>query len=189
MGGNFFDFTEIDRLIYFPDSKRKDRQENNSEHSYSLAMATWYLCGFYPHLNKDLAIRYALIHDLVELHAGDEQAVGRTAEAEAKKQQREHEAYIKIASDWADFKDMTDLIAQYEHKADRESKFVYALDKIMPLLLNLLSSGKTWKLYKFTRDDIFTSKDSKVEVSPEINEIWQVMRADLLTKNELFGKK
>lgn len=184
-----FDFSEIDRLIYLPDSKKLDRRENNSEHSYSLSMAAWYLSSFYPHINKDLVIKYALIHDLVELHAGDEQAIGRTDHAEALKSKREHEALVRLEQDWADFADMTGLIAQYEKKSDPESKFVYALDKLMPMLLNILSRGKTWKKYDFSKQDIFESKDKRVAQSPEINEIWQVFRASIDKDDGLFNQK
>lgn len=184
-----FDFTEIDRLIYFPDSKRIDRRENNSEHSYSLAMAAWFLCGYYPHLNKDLVIKYSLIHDIVELHAGDEMAIGRSEKAEQEKIKREQLALQTLEKDWHDFSDMTQLVHIYEQRNDAESKFVYSLDKLMPLLLNLLSDGKTWKKYKFSRADIFESKDKKIVLSPEVNEIWQVFRAELDKNEDIFGAK
>lgn len=182
-----FDFTEIDRLIYFPDSKRKDRRENNSEHSYSLAMAAWFLCGFYPHLDKNLVIKYSLIHDIVELHAGDEMAIGRTEKAEQEKVKREHLALQTLEKDWSDFSDMTLLVHEYEQRIDAESKFVYSLDKLMPLLLNLLSDGKTWKKYNFTKADIFESKDKKIILSPEVDEIWQIYRNAIDNNEELFN--
>ena len=183
-----FAFTEIDRFIYFPDSKATDRRENNTEHSFSLALAAWFLSQHYPHLDTNLCIRYALVHDLVEVHAGDEQAIGRSKEAQKKKEAREHEAFLKLKSNWHDFPEMISDIAAYEQRQNAESKFVYALDKIMPLLLNLLSDGKTWKKYNFKRSDILRAKDSKITVSPEVNEIWQHLRSYILTKDDLFAE-
>ena len=181
-----FDFTEIERLIYFPDNKKTNRFENNSEHSFSLAMATWFLCESFPYLNKDIAIRYALVHDIVELHAGDVMAIKRTPEEEQKKQSKEHVAFKQIQKDWKDFSGMIDAIEQYEKRSDPESKFVYALDKIMPILLCMLSDGKTWKHHKFTMKDIFEGKDAKIALSPEVNEIWKVIRVNLSKNKELF---
>ena len=175
-----FAFTEIDRLIHFPDSKRIDRRENNAEHSFSLAVMAWFLSQYYPILKKHRLIQYALVHDLVEVYAGDEQAVGRTKAAEKAKKEREHKAYLRLKKEWTDFPDMLEHIEGYETKKDNEAKFIYALDKLMPLLLNMLSEGKTWRKYRFTQNDVMTSKDTKVTISPEINELWQKIRPEVL---------
>lgn len=184
-----FEFAEIERLIYFPDGKKEDRKENNIEHSYSLTMTAWFLSENYPTLNKNLLIKYALIHDLVEIHAGDEQAVGRTNEAEKAKIKREKEALKKIQKDWHDFPDATEHMENYEHKLDPESKFIYALDKLMPLFLNLISDGKTWKLYGFSQEDIIDANDAKIALSPEINGLWQSYKQSLTQKPFLFGSR
>lgn len=184
-----FEFSEIERLIYLPDGKKKDRKENNIEHSYSLAMTAWYLSSSYPNLDKNLLIKYALIHDLVEIHAGDEQAVGRTKKAELAKALREKEALKIIKEDWNDFPDAIKHMENYENKSDSESKFVYALDKLMPLFLNLISDGKTWKIYGFSQEDILATKDSKIPLSPEINKLWQSFREYVVQNLELFTLK
>jgi 5'-deoxynucleotidase YfbR-like HD superfamily hydrolase len=182
-----FEFAEIERLIYLPDGKKKDRRENNIEHSYSLAMTAWFLADNYPNLDKNLLIKYALIHDLVEIHAGDEQAVGRTKEAEVAKTKREQKALKKIKEDWHDFPDAIKHMENYEHRLDQESKFVYALDKLMPLFVNLISEGKTWKHYGFSRKDVLKAKDPKVATSPEINKLWQSYRNHLIQHPAFFG--
>lgn len=184
-----FEFSEIERLIYLPDGKKKDRKENNIEHSYSLAMTAWYLSSSYPNLDKNLLIKYALIHDLVEIHAGDEQAVGRTKKAELAKALREKKALKIIKEDWNDFPDAIKHMENYENKSDSESKFVYALDKLMPLFLNLISDGKTWKIYGFSQEDILVTKDSKIPLSPEINKLWQSFREYVVQNLELFTLK
>ena len=184
-----FQFAEVERFIHFPDGKKINRRENNSEHSFSLAMAAWFLASAYPHLDRDKLIRYALIHDLVEVYAGDVQAVGRSDAVQKDKEEREHQAFLRLKKEWPDFPDMTDHIESYEARSDSESKFVYALDKLMPLLLNILSQGKTWKKYGFTQEDVYSAKDQKLLISPEVNELWRVLR-DMLTKNSsYFGEK
>lgn len=180
-------FVEMERLVFLPDRKVKNRKETNVEHSYSLAMAAWFLSSSYPHLNRDLLIRYALIHDLVEIYAGDEMAVGRTKKAEKQKAEREAAALQILVKEWPDFTEMTTLIHEYETKADAESKFVYALDKIMPVLLNLLSEGKTFKAFNFHINELIDSKEDKIPLSPEINELWQAIKKILHSQPTLFN--
>lgn len=184
-----FDFTQIDRLIYFPDDKRIDRFENNTEHSFSLALAAWYLAASYPHLDSNLLVKYALIHDLVEIHAGDVQAIGRTEAEQAAKHTRELAALKKLKKEWPDFSDMTSHIENYEKREDAESKFIYALDKLMPMMLNILSEGKTWKKYNFNKQEVLSAKDEKVIVSPEIEELWKVFRAQIDNRNSYFNER
>ena len=63
-------FSQVERMNH---RKHADAfvPENDTEHSYNLAMTAWYLAKWFPELNRDLLIRYALVHDLVEVHAGD----------------------------------------------------------------------------------------------------------------------
>jgi putative hydrolase of HD superfamily len=181
-----FQFTQVERQIYFPDDKKTDRLENDAEHSYSLAMAVWFLSPHFSHLDRDKMIRYALVHDFVEVHAGDMQAIGRTKEQQDLKQQREAEALLQLRDEWPDFSELTKTIEEYEEQVDGESKFVFALDKIMPMLLNLLSKGKTWKKYGFTRTDVIRQKDEKVKVSPEVQELWEMYRHIVIEAKDHF---
>lgn len=62
-------FCDIERVIH---SNGGDRLENDVEHSYRLAMLAWYIISSNKlSLDLDLVIKYALVHDLVEVYAGD----------------------------------------------------------------------------------------------------------------------
>lgn len=179
---------EIERLIYFPDRAKKDRKENDVEHSYSLAMTAWYLSQYFPELDKSRLLQYALIHDFVEIHAGDVMAIGRTKQEEELKNKREKLALEKLKKDWPDFKDLTESIEKYEKKYSDEAKFIYALDKIMPVLLNLLSQGKTWKIHNMAREEVIENKKEKVKVSDEINELWKTLEEEILVHDDFFNE-
>jgi len=112
-----------------------DQKENDVEHSYALAMAGWFLAPYFPHLDESKIIRYALAHDLVEIHAGDTFAYGEQQHIDTKKA-REQAAAEQLSREWPDFPDLHEAIRDYEERADAEAKFVYALDKIMPALMN-----------------------------------------------------
>lgn len=181
------DFLEIERLIYLPDGAKKDRRETDTEHSFHLAMLGWYLCGSYPNLDKNKVIQYALAHDIVEIHAGDVMAIGRTEEQQTIKNKREIEALATLKQDWPDFPDLTNTIEIYEKQSDPESVFVKALDKLTPLVLQILSEGKTWKKLDIKRSDIIALKDKKTAPSKEINNLWQVLKTEILSHDEWFN--
>lgn len=182
------EFLEINRLVFIPDGKLKDRFENDIEHSFNLAMLGWYLCKQYPELDRDLVIKYALIHDFVEVYAGDVMAIGRTDEQEKKKVKAEQEALAKLEKNWPDFPDMTNAIHEYEIQKSPEAVFVKSLDKIAPLLLQLLSKGKTWKFHNMSRSEIVNHKNEKTKNSPEINAIWEELKKEILCHDEYFNE-
>ena len=166
---------------------RNDRRETDTEHSFHLAMAAWYLSGFFPKYNQELLLKFALAHDLVEIHAGDVMAIGRTDEQQSKKDQDEEKALIQIKNDWPDFADMTKTIERYESQQDPEAVFVKALDKIMPILHQLLTKGKTWKHWDMHRDEVITQKDKKTAPSAEVNRIWKDLRKIIFEHDEYFN--
>ena len=158
-------FRAIKRMIYLPG--KLSQKENDVEHSYDLAMASWFLAEYFPELNKDKIIRMCLAHDLTEVHAGDTFAYGQ-AKHIASKQERERIAADKLAVDWKDFPDLHATIEEYEARSSREACFVYALDKIMPALMNLLGDGYAWHKHHITLADFRAEKEHKVAHSPEI---------------------
>lgn len=170
-------FANVDRVVHRDHGKRK-RYENDTEHSYNLAMTAWYLAPHFSHLNADLLIRYALVHDLVEVHAGDTYIYG-TADELASKPARERAAAQQLSRDWADFPDIHELIEQYEKRATPEACFVYALDKIMPMMLIYLGDGYTWRKEGITLERLHAVKKDKVTLSPEIkpyyDELYQLL--------------
>ena len=181
-------FLDIERLIYLPDAKKVDRLETDTEHSYHLAMLAWYTCGIFTNLDRDKVIRYALAHDIVEIHAGDVMAVGRTDAEQQAKQEREAKALARLKKDWPDFKDLTTTIELYEKQADSEAIFVKALDKLTPMLLQILSEGKTWKKYDIKRSTIVELKDRTTANSPEITKIWQEFKRTIEAHDEWFNE-
>ena len=182
-------FIDIERMIYLPDAgkNRIDRRETDTEHSYHLAMHAWYLSAQYPHLDQTKVLRYALAHDLVEIYAGDVMAIGRTKEEQDMKDQREREALKRLKREWPDFNDLISTIEGYENSIDAEAKFVRALDKIMPILLQILSEGKTWKKWDMIRSSVIKNKDEKTKVSKEIVDIWKVLKHEIEAHDDWFG--
>src|SRR5436190_1301592 len=122
---------EIKRTIHF---SRDKEQENDMEHMYQLALVVWFLIenDKLP-LDKFRCVGLALVHDMVEVHAGDVSAHLPGA-YQPERRKIEVLAAKKLKKQWPSFKSMHDLIEEYEALISPEAKFVYAMDKLIPIL-------------------------------------------------------
>lgn len=122
------------------------RSENNTEHSFQLAIAVWWAIEtFNLNLDTGKAIQYALIHDLVEVHAGDPNPFTASQKDLSLKSDNEHLAAKQLRADISGFGAMHDLIDAYNLKADPEARLVYLVDKILPMTNEYLSNSKWYK--------------------------------------------
>lgn len=161
-------YQQIERIIFVTN---QNRNENDSEHSFQLALLSWYLIASQS-LDYDLdqVIKYALIHDLVETYAGDSYFWRNNQEKDNKKE-REAKSLAKINKILPEFFDLTSLISQYEKQGDREAEFVYALDKMIPVLNIYLDKGRSWHRDK-VKFDMIRAKDEKIKINNDVLEIW-----------------
>jgi putative hydrolase of HD superfamily len=176
-------FQEVIRAIYLP---RRDNKENDVEHSYHLAMMAWYLnssgrLGY----DTDKIIQYALVHDLVEAYAGDVSALD--LEARRDKDRREAEALARIEAEFPQAGHICDSIRRYEARADDEAKFVYALDKLMPMLMIYLSDGRTWREEKQDFALMHNCQSDKIALSAPVRELYDQLKVILTSRPQLFG--
>jgi putative hydrolase of HD superfamily len=165
-------FHAIERVVYLPgypkgQATKADRAETDTEHSYTLAMTAWFLAQYFPELDTDKCIKAALVHDLVEIYAGDTYVFADKTQLDTKVE-REQAALQQIAQEWQDFPEMISIIKTYEQLATPEHRFVYALDKIMPPLVIFMSKGYTWQKHKITFEMHHDAKKNKIAKSPEI---------------------
>jgi putative hydrolase of HD superfamily len=179
------EFRAIERRLHIPPGL--DKFENDAEHSYALAMTAWYLAPHFPKLDRDLLLRYALAHDLVEVHAGDTYAYSDNVTLEQKRK-RETKAVERLAADWQDWPDMVEAVQAYETRADEESKFIYALDKIIPALMDYMNEGRGWRHNGITFPMFVEEKNKKIPISPDINAYCQELIAILESQQHLFAK-
>ncbi|MBI4036461.1 HD domain-containing protein [Candidatus Daviesbacteria bacterium] len=141
-------FKFVTRIIHM---QKGDLMEDDAQHSWHLAMMVWLFAEqFDKKINLIKVIKMALMHDLVEIYAGDTFAYDEEARKDKKK--REDMAAKKL------FKmlpknleqEMHQLWQEYEERKSSEAVFVQALDKIHPMIQVYLAKGKTWSEYKIT---------------------------------------
>lgn len=152
-------FSKITRVPQLADT---GRLENDVDHSYGLALTCWYLAPkIAPELSLEKIFKYALSHDIVEIHAGDTFVFADKATV-ASKSEREDEALGKLYEEWSDFTDMVDSAKAYKEKIDEEAKFVKAVDKILPLLvIDLGESSEFWNRHKISLE---MERENKVTI-------------------------
>jgi putative hydrolase of HD superfamily len=153
------DFSQVVRVPQLADT---GRLENDVDHSFGLALTCWYLAPkIAPDLDMAKIFKYALSHDIVELHAGDT-FVFASDEEVASKSVREDAAIEQLYEEWPDFTDMVDSAKGYKNKVDEEAKFVKAVDKVLPLLvIELGENSEFWNRHKITLD---MERENKVTI-------------------------
>lgn len=185
--GILSEFQKVERMIY---ARGQDRRENDVEHSYQLAMLAWYVAAT-ENLSLDIGklIRYGLLHDLVEVYAGDTYIFDADQRRIASKEAREKEALERLRSEFPELGIFWDAIEAYEKKEDPESRFIYALDKVYPIVSIYLNGGREWKEQNVSLEMLFEQKVKKVALSPEIEKYFHELIA-LLRKEQgiLFNK-
>ncbi|MEK9157427.1 MAG: HD domain-containing protein [Patescibacteria group bacterium] len=160
------DFQKVELVIFVPGS---DRNENDVEHSYLLAMIAWHVAEMVaPHLSREKVLKYALVHDLVEVYAGDTYFYDTQSDAFRDKAAREHAAMKRILEEKMLSEDMCASLVAYEARMDSEAQFVYALDKLIPMMTIYLDGGRIWKTHGVTFENLHRLKREKIVGSPEI---------------------
>jgi putative hydrolase of HD superfamily len=176
-------FREVERVVRVPS---RQRWENDVEHSYHVALLAWYLAATTQQdLDENKVLRYALVHDLVEVYAGDV-FFGGSAISQDEKKNREQRAQQQLQERMPEFQQLHQDIAAYEAREDPESRFVYALDKVIPMLQIYLDSGRTWREKGLTLQKIRNYKDEKVRASAPIADLYEELIKRLSEQPELF---
>lgn len=174
---------DVVRAIHVPN---RDIKENDVEHSYHLAMMGWYLnvsgkLGY----DTDNLVRYALIHDLAEAYAGDVSAldpIGRIGKPE-----REEAALLRIRKEFPLAEEIIAAVHKYETLADDEAKFIYALDKLMPMVMVYLAEGRTWKEEQHGFMAMHNCQAPKIALSEPVNHLYGQLQTLLIRRPQLFG--
>ena len=161
----------IFRQTYLADGKRK---ENDAEHSWHLAIAAFLLKEYVAEdVDVMTVMIMVLIHDLVEIDAGDTYAYD--AEGAKTKRAREVAAADRIFGMLPEdqggyFRELWDEFEAYESD---DAKFAHLLDNFQPLHLNHESNGKSWTEHHVKKSQIYKRNEKIEETSPEV---WEWMK-------------
>ncbi len=140
------------------------RHENDAEHAWHMAMMVYLLK---EHANEEIDIAKAmmmcLIHDIVEIDAGDTYAYD--ADGLSSQQEREQKAAQRIFGLLPDNQkeEMIQLFNEFEEYKTPEARFARAMDNFQPMILNYSNDGGDWKEYDVSKSKII-NRQSKTEL-------------------------
>ena len=143
------------------------RRENSGEHSWHLALYAMALADqAAPDVRIDRVIRMLVLHDLVEIDVGDVpihsahgQAHGSTATQEAEAKAAARIFGLLPADLGAEF---LALWQEFEAAETPDAVFAKSLDRVQPVMANLMSGGGTWVEYNVTSDQLDARVGTKI---------------------------
>lgn len=159
----------VERRNWLADGSRR---ENTAEHSWHLGIAAMVFAGFAAEpVDIGRAVCMALVHDIVEIDAGDTFAYD-TSEAAETKRAREEAAADRLfgllpPELGAHFREMWE---EYERGDTAEARYVMAVDRVAPMLLNTAEGGSAWREYGITRTRVIDRNGKHVE--PALPAVW-----------------
>jgi putative hydrolase of HD superfamily len=157
----------IDRQTLLTDASRR---ENDAEHSWHLALMALLLGEYAGARDLDLlhVIRMVLIHDLVEIDAGDTYCYDQAGYAD--KSQRETAAAERIFNllppDQA--AEIRSLWDEFEASETAEAKFANALDRLQPLMHNVFTNGQMWKRHGIVKSQVIDRNRKIADGAPDL---------------------
>ena len=160
------------------------RQENDAEHAWHMAVMI-YLLKEYANEEFDVAkaMMMALIHDIVEIDAGDTYAYD-TKNLETQKE-REEKAAERIFGllPKEQKQELKGLFEEFEACESSEAKFARVMDNFQPILLNDSNNGEDWKVHKIKKSQVENRQKSSQLGSKDI---WEYT-SELIERNVKKG--
>jgi putative hydrolase of HD superfamily len=146
------------------------RRENDAEHSWHLAVMAVLLAEYAaePELDVARVVRMVLVHDLVEIDAGDTFVYDRDHDTEwAERERRAAERIFgMLPPDQA--REFRGLWDEFEARATPEARFAAGLDRLQPILHNYHTQGRVWQEHGVTADQVIAHNRHMAEGAPRL---------------------
>ena len=183
---NFGPFTEVIQFLMELDKLKSiyrknkllnnTRHENTAEHSWQFAMAAMSFAPYIKAVDIQRVIRMALLHDVVEIDAGDVMVYDLAARAAVQKDEIKAAERIFALLPEPQSSEFLSLWKEYEAGESQDAKFANALDRVMPILLNLHNNGQSWVENNIRLEQVLSRNDFVEQVFPEL---WQYLLPQL----------
>ena len=174
--------TELDKLkavkrqITLP--LDNDRQENYAEHSWHVALMATTLAPFAAQpIDISRVVRMILIHDVVEIDAGDLFAFQEAAEHEAQAEKELAAAKRIFGLLPAPLnQELLALWLEFEEAETPDAEFAKAMDRVLPVFQNMQNQGGSWKKHGVTREKIAQRNKHLITCAPSL---WDYVNTQL----------
>ncbi len=173
---------QIFRQTYVSDATRK---ENDAEHAWHMAVMA-FLLKEYANEEIDVlrTIQMILIHDVVEIDAGDTYAYDDVAKETQREREEKAAARLFGMLPEEQAKEMLALWEEFEAAETPEAKFARSLDNFQPTLLNDASDGKAWEEHQVPVSKILNRNERTPKGSEEL---WKYSKENFIEKHVKLG--
>lgn len=162
------------------------RNENDAEHAWHIAIMSYFLQE-YSNEKVDIArvMIMCLIHDIVEIDAGDTYAY----DSEGLKTQKNREKISKerifslLPTDQK--KEFISIFDEFEENQTPESKFAHAMDNFQPLILNNSNDGGDWREHNVTAKQVYGRQSKTKDGSKKLFEITDMILQENIKKGNI----
>ena len=162
------------------------RNENDAEHAWHIAIMSYFLQE-YSNEKVDIArvMIMCLIHDIVEIDAGDTYAY----DSERLKTQKNREKIAKerifslLPSDQK--KEFISIFDEFEENQTPEAKFAHAMDNFQPLILNNSNDGGDWREHNVTAKQVYGRQLKTKDGSKKLFEITDMILQENIKKGSI----
>ena len=162
------------------------RRENDAEHSWHMAVMA-YLLKEYANEEIDIAkvMLMCLIHDIVEIDAGDTYAYDEVnLETQKEREDAAKERIFSILPK-EQKEELVALFDEFEAYETAESKFAHAMDNLQPLMLNNSNGGSDWREHEVTAAQVYKRQSKTKLGSEKLYEVTDKMIRENIAKGSL----
>ena len=162
------------------------RRENDAEHAWHMAIMA-YLLREYANEEVDIGrvMIMCLIHDIVEIEAGDTYAYDE--EAQKTQKAREDAAKEKIYSLLPEDQkqELIALFDEFEANETPEAKYAHTMDNLQPLILNNSNDGSDWREHQVTAQQVYGRQEKSRLGSQKLYEVTDEILQDHIRRGNL----
>lgn len=162
------------------------RNENDAEHAWHIAIMAFILQEYSnEQLDISRVMLMCLIHDVVEIDAGDTYAYD--AEGLKTQKAREDAAKERIYSLLPNDQkiELQSIFDEFEENITAEAKFAHAMDNLQPLLLNDSNNGGDWKAHQVTAEQVYKRQIKTKEGSEKLYDFTDKLIKENIEKGNL----
>ncbi|MBB1271773.1 HD family hydrolase [Psychromonas sp. SR45-3] len=171
---------EIDKLkaVYRQTTVKEDknRHENSAEHSWHITLTAQLLQGYAEQpINMTRVIKMLLIHDIIEIDAGDLFAFAKQKDHQQQALKEEKAAQrlfgLLPTSQNEEYKS---LWLEFEEANTSDAQFAKSMDRILPLVQNMNNQGGSWAKHKISQSQVLARNNHLQTIAPKL---WQYVVA------------
>lgn len=181
--------TELDKLKAVTRQNRPvglDRKENSAEHSWQVAVLAMSLAKFAPApIDISRVIRMLLLHDVVEIDAGD--TILYDESGRAAKELEELVAAKRVFSLLPEKlgEEYLAIWEEFESRKTPEAIFAYSMDRLMPVIQNFYNEPTTWEEHEVSIEQVLRLNRP---IGDGVPEVWEIVEPKIREIFEMMSK-